>query len=229
MHSDPKRTGMSEQDFVFRNKGDYLEFVGDFEGLYQTEVDPWGQSATSGPRSDYYAFSRAALADAIRRHVKVAGPGLEFGCGHGHVTSFLQKVTERPMWGVDISVMAVQRAAQLHPECNFVLGDLLAPKFVTNENFRFVILGQMLWYVLDNIDTAIHRCLGCIPSGGVFFVTQAFIKGQQMYGAEIANGFHGTLDLFMRRYADVMELIEARYEVCERFSHHDGLLVFRKK
>ena len=44
----------SSGDFVFRKGADgNLEFVGDFETLYQTEEDPWDQSAGDSDMAAY--------------------------------------------------------------------------------------------------------------------------------------------------------------------------------
>jgi hypothetical protein len=42
-------------DYVFKNNGEELVFVGDFEGLYKNDSDPWNQS---GSFRGEYAISR---------------------------------------------------------------------------------------------------------------------------------------------------------------------------
>ena len=46
---------MSKSDYIFKKNGNKLEFVGDFDGLYKSEKDPWYQSnETSGEYNLYY-------------------------------------------------------------------------------------------------------------------------------------------------------------------------------
>ena len=77
------------KEYVFRTEEDgTLEFVGDFEGFYQNENDPWGQEGADERLRDYYAFSRSNLLTAIRNltyshdnNINI----LEIGCGLGGV------------------------------------------------------------------------------------------------------------------------------------------------
>lgn len=51
-------------EFVFkRNKKGKLCFVGDFEGFYKNDPDPWGQKGSEKRLSDYYAYSRRNKVD----------------------------------------------------------------------------------------------------------------------------------------------------------------------
>jgi len=217
-------------EYVFKRTDNALELVGNFEGLYQAEVDPWQQSAAiPSPMSIYYQFSRARLALALASHGMSKCEGVEFGCGLGYSTATLAEVLNCKMVGIDKSPTAVQRAAVLHPICKFALGDLSSPAFSAMMQFDFGILGQMLWYVLPEIDTAIRNALSCIRLGGIFAVSQSFLRSKQLYGAEIADGFNGTLSLFLKRYPQRLQLIAAQYDDTGVLCHNDGLLIFRVK
>ena len=49
-------------DFVFKEIGGKLEYVGDFDSLYKNVDDPWYQSCqTDEPIKHYYKFSRDRL------------------------------------------------------------------------------------------------------------------------------------------------------------------------
>ena len=75
-------------EFVFRElPSGKLEFIGDFEGLYQNVSDPWEQSADKGDMSVYYKRSRNRLIENIdpKNNQKI----LEIGCGLGFTTKLL--------------------------------------------------------------------------------------------------------------------------------------------
>jgi SAM-dependent methyltransferase len=215
---------------VFREApGGRLEFVGNFDGLYARDLDPWGQSGTAGDMASYYRYSRQRLCEAVQRHAYGYGERLEVGCGLGHVLPLLAEADPEGEWlGLDISQQAIQRARWQHPEYRFMAGDIAGdlPARVGVSRFEVVILNQVLWYILERMDRAVRNCRRILKPGGVLIVSQAFLKGRQRYGAEIAEGFHGALRLFLERYPD-LRLIEASYDDSDEFCHNDGLLVFR--
>jgi SAM-dependent methyltransferase len=206
-----------------------LEFVGDFDGLYARELDPWGQSGADGDMAAYYRFSRQRLCRAVQRHVYGHGERLEVGCGLGHVLPLLSEADPNGAWlGLDISNEAISRARWLHPEHRFLIGDVAGdlPVRVGVARYEAVVLNQVLWYILERMDRTVVNCRRILKPGGVLIVAQAFLRGRQRYGTEIADGFHGTVRLFLDRYPD-LRLIEAAYDDTDEYHHNDGLLVFR--
>lgn len=208
---------------VFAEAPDGLKFVGEFDALYREQTDPWEQSATSGDMGRYYAASRRNVIEVVHRHKPDSG--LEVGCGFGWLTAMLQGAFGVQMTGMDISPTAVVQAQGRHPNGpRFVWGDIL----VDNEigQFGAVIWAQMLWYVLEEIDDAVRNTLRCLAPGGLFIVSQGFLR-EQRYGRYVANGFHGTARLFVERYSEALSLIEAKHDDSDRHVLMDGLLVFR--
>jgi len=219
-------------DFIFQETdGGSLRFVGDFEGLYDAEDDPWGQSGRGGALDTYYETSRARLCVALeRRRAGANGGGLEIGCGHGHALPALQRAYGGLWSGLDISAKAISQAKTLHPSFDFYVGDIanrlpFPPSSVGR--WDVVILAECLWYVLERLDTAVGNATRLTRPGGLLCVSQAFLRGEQRYGAEIANGYHGVLRLFLDRFPG-LSLIETHYDDSERHAHHHGLLIFRK-
>jgi SAM-dependent methyltransferase len=208
---------------IFREKEDGLEFVGDFDSLYGTDQDPWQQGADRGEMAAYYEHSRSFLIDTLCSYLNSGARGLEVGCGHGHLTRRLNYYFR--MTGMDISRTAVDFAKRQNNGI-YVQGDIIRDKFDQFGPFRFVVWGQILWYVLHEIDRAIENTMKCLEPGGLFIVSQAFLR-EQKYGKEIADGFLGTLDLFRETYSDRLTLLHASYDDEERYVHHDGLLIFR--
>jgi SAM-dependent methyltransferase len=215
---------------VFRPKLDgTLELVGDFEGLYQAEPDPWQQSGDPGQHSDYYLFSRGRLFKAVQDHASGWGRKkiLEVGCGHGHVTALLNMIGQ--CTGLDVSPTAIARAKVMYSNCDFLVGDITDPYPPRLPNTHHaIVLGQVFWYILHEFDRVMQNCYDLLSLGGVLIISQAFLKGEQRYGQELANGFDGALRLLLE-YDRLFQLVEARYDDSDRYTHHDGLLVLRKR
>jgi SAM-dependent methyltransferase len=208
-----------------------LRFVGDFDGLYRAEADPWGQSGDGGELASYYRLSRDRLSEAVGR-LYTGGKlkGIEIGCGHGFALQRLAEAVGGHWSGMDIAPSAVMRARLLHPNLTFYAGSITGPLPMPPSSvgyFDVAILSQLLWYVIDKIDEAVLNAARLTKVGGLVIVSQAFLKGEQRYGADIADGFRGTLALFLARFP-ALELIEARYDDGNEHAHHDGLMIFRK-
>jgi len=208
-----------------------LELVGDFEGLYRAEADPWQQKGADGPRAGYYAASRNRLVANVSRLYPAGCTGLEVGCGLGYETRHLAAHVGGVWTGVDISVTATQQARGLHPGISFYPADITHSPFpfMGSERCRYdvVILSQLLWYVLTKLDDTLSNAVALIRPGGVLIVSQAFLREPQRYGREIADGFEGTLKAIQARKPE-LALIRAEFDDVSEHVHNDGLLIFRK-
>jgi SAM-dependent methyltransferase len=217
-------------DYVFRPLADGgLDFIGDFDGLYVNTPDPWQQSGADGPRASYYEFSRNRLALALAEHLPGQGFRLEVGCGHGHSMRALEELAGGCWHGLDISRAAISQAKALYPQFGFYAGDIASRDCFTPHyvgKYDAVVLSQLLWYVLKDLDAVICNALRFVRPGGLLVVSQAFLREPQLYGGETVNGFKGALLAFLRQPG--IELIEARYDDTGTHAHHDGLLIFRK-
>jgi len=228
-------------ELVFRETADGLEFVGDFESLYREDADPWEQSGSGNRLRDYYRHSRLAIEEVLTRYFRGEARGLEVGCGLGYVTRFLNTVPGWSVVGVDVSSEAIKSAQRLHlllmqdnprramresVHGQYLIGDITAGEFsVPGPPYDFVILAQCWWYVLHKIEAVIANALACLKPGGLFIVSQAFLKGEQRYANDVAPGIRGALKLLEAYGMD--RLIELRYDDRDLLVHHDGLLVFR--
>lgn len=219
-------------DHVFeKGEGGQLRFVGDFDGLYRAEADPWGQGGSREDLASYYSFSRHRLAMALLALVgKSEGCRLEIGCGHGHAMAAVAKAINGTWTGIDISAAAIEQAKAIHHDHRFHVSDITGglpfpPSSVGK--FDVVILSQVLWYILPKLDDAVKNVIRLTKMGGLVAVNQAFLRDQQ-YGREVIDGFHGALRFFDSRYSDLLALVESHYDDTETHAHHDGLLIFRK-
>jgi len=207
-----------------------LQFVGDFERLYETDADPWGQSATSGERAPYYRWARDHLMGRLNRMLGERVEGLEIGCGHGHVLAQLWSECGGKWSGMDISIAALQQAAAIHPSMQFIHADISEPVPAFEHAFNIVIWSQMLWYVAEPYEkflASLDNSMGMLADGGLFVVHQAFLPiGEQRYALKTINGFRGAVEAFS--HWPRLQLLEARYREDALGGLHDGLMIFRK-
>ena len=217
-------------DLIFTKRLDgSLEFRGDFEALYQADPDPWGQSGHHPRMANYYAASRMRLVEALS-DIRWCS-ALEVGCGAGYVVRLLARMFgNRRLAGIDISPTAVELALALCPGLKFSVGDFGDPGLVSDsdEKLDVVILGQVLWYILDRLPAVLENSLAVLAPHGHLIIQMAFLE-KQVYGREIVDGFNGLLRYMLRyereRQAD-LRVVLARYDASSRHTpYHDGLLV----
>ena len=217
------------EGLIFREEGEELKLVGNFEQLYQQVADPWEQSGMPTlSRAKYYDNSRARLVDAVRKlTTRRRWSGLEVGCGHGHLLYHLRSVGGD--WtGIDISPTAIRQAKVLWPNQQFWAMDITKPsvlRYMTTH--QVIVLAQLWWYILENMHTVLVNCVSNLTDDGYLVVSQAFLRGEQRYGREIANGFQGALRLLLN--FPELEVIHANLEHSGNYIHDDGIIVLRKK
>jgi SAM-dependent methyltransferase len=218
-------------DFIFKEVGGEFTFVGDFEGYYKADLDPWDQSGAQGAFQQYYNRSRGRLAGVIQ-HMAPEGIGLEVGCGHGHAAWIFSCMTGRRCDGMDISPTAIERAKLAYPQLHFACGDIRDPLNVGALGYySFVMLNQIFWYVIKEIDVVVANCRDLLVHDGILIFCQGFLNHKQRYGAEIAEGYSGALKLFTERYRGRFEIIYADPENAmpsDPLVLQDGLIVMRK-
>ena len=214
-------------DFVFKEQDGALAFVGDFEGLYRSEPDPWLQSARDGgAMAHYYRFSRRRIAQALLDH-RAHGRGFEVGCGHGHALEVIRRLGPYIAWsGGDISSAALRFARKRYPGTPFRFCDITDPE-EDHPLVNVVLLNQTLWYVLDKFDVAVANCCRMLRDDGLFVISQAFLKGEQRYGRNVLDGFYGTMTTVAKRFPG-LRMVDASFDDTGQHVHNDGLLVFRK-
>ncbi len=217
------------RDFVFKEKpsGD-LEFIGDFEGLYQNVSDPWEQSAIKGDMSNYYNRSRKRLLDNI--YPKNNSQILEVGSGLGFVTKLISDTFPfASCHGLDISKTAIKKASNLFPEIKFFVGDICSDKFYIPEKYDIVILSQLLWYILEKFPIALDNCSKIMDNSSQLIITQAFLKQNQKYAKDIMDGFYSLEQYLRLNPPNGMEIVFSDYDENDDFVHYDGIVILKKK
>lgn len=213
---------MSEHVFKQTKRG--LEFVGDFDKLYASEADPWGQSGNDERMRLYYRHSRNALMDVLKAHYPGKARGLEVGCGMGYLT---QRLNLQPGWtvtGMDISKTAIEKARSKNPMGSYTIGDITSRSFPTVKRYDFLILAQCWWYIMHAMQQTVMNCLRSVKVGGLIILSQAFLQ-EQKYGNDIAEGIDGAMQMFARFKR--LRLIHLQYDDTRTYLHHDGVLAYR--
>jgi 2-polyprenyl-3-methyl-5-hydroxy-6-metoxy-1,4-benzoquinol methylase len=221
---------MSNQ-FVFKEESGNLLFIGDFEGLYKKESDPWGQSAATGSSMDsFYRKSRDSIVHIVHNlfdnNKKICI--LEIGCGLGHSTAYLSEGIQCATFtGIDISETAINEARKLYPNNLFIQGDIReTPK--TNSLYDVVLLNQMLWYVLNDLDKVLRHARQHLnhQEASVIIISQAFPRVQR-YGKKILNGYEGAVEYFKSQ--SEFNLIHTRYDDRVDLPHIDCHFILQSK
>jgi len=199
-------------DFVFRRgSSGAIEFRGDFEGLYNFEADPWGQSGSSeNPlMNEFYRVSRQLVCDRVVVAVEQLSSHhelvriCEVGSGSGYLTKMLcDSVPGASVTGVDVSQAAVDKARALFPLVRFEAHDILQSRL--SERVNVVILSNLLWYVIHDLHGLAKNIMGSFERGGVgvVVVQNALFKSSQAYGADVISSIGSMTDVFLAHLSE---------------------------
>jgi SAM-dependent methyltransferase len=108
---------------------------------WYTQSNPWG---TQG--SDKDCVRTELLLDRLR--YAQFGHSLDLGCGEGHQTDALSKVSQNTL-GIDIAANAVERARSRFPHIRFQQGELLdviKDPGIRQIPFDFISVSEVLYY-----------------------------------------------------------------------------------
>jgi 2-polyprenyl-3-methyl-5-hydroxy-6-metoxy-1,4-benzoquinol methylase len=211
-------------NYVFKeDKDGKLTFVGDFEGLYRDEDDPWSQSCKDENKmSKYYNFSRNNLINLIEKYD--LNNILEVGCGIGVTTDLIKASLNVDITGMDISKTAIDKSQQKYTDIDFINGNIT--DYRSDEYYDTIILMQILWYILETWEDTIENCYNLLSVGGNILFSQAFLK-EQRYGKNIIDGYYGLVDYFEK--STNFEVIYSNLDELNTYIHNDGLVLLRKK
>lgn len=216
--------------------GDYHDYfikdgrhIGRYEEMYRNCPDPW-RIEEMGLRLDMRAT--LLLLSGREKSVKRF---LDLGCGLGFFTRLVCEAVwkESPKAHgliTDISPTAVEKAeSRLHDHrLTFLPLDIrsLGDKPVLPEkNFDLVIMAQVLWGILENLDGALAALARLLTDQGMLLVTQHFPGPErQAYGAEIVSS---PEDLAAKMAAAGLVMIET-LETNRSFNHHWAALLRKR-
>jgi len=218
---------MRSKDYIFKKNNDKLELVGDFEGFYKNNEDPWDQISVTSDMSEYYKFSRTRLIKCINSLPK-SGIIVEVGSGLGIVTDMINKNTNNfKVIGIDISETAVKKAKSKYNDIDFYVADITSNNFKFDQNIDVLILNQMLWYVLHDFDQVMQNVYNTITKNGYLIITMAFLE-EQNYGKEIINGFYGLIDYCKHNLSNKFEIFYSDVDESNIYDYQDGIVCLKK-
>lgn len=173
-------------DFVFSDG----QFLGNFEEMYRHISDPWHQSDAATRQR-----TRRIVAERLRKdfcHSRV----VEFGCGEGHLgASFFDHV--KSYVGVDVSQTAVDRARRNYPNGVFEVDEFKNFERYS-EDASFLLLSDILWYVLEDLNSFVRYLHSGKYAGQVAVILTFYPQGEQKYGRDFF-----TTPEAMRRFFDL--------------------------
>lgn len=196
-------------DYIFaRNSDNELVFIGDFEGLYINDPDPWGQSATQ--RGEYLS-SRARQLNLLSSYAD-SGRLLDVGCGLGYTSAYYSKSFN--VTGLDVSETAILKAKDTYQNINFICHDV-REFLVTTEKYDVVILNQILWYILADLKKVIEVLSKVLKKNGCILISNfIFDRYNQEFGLEFFSG-HTEILGWLEKLVKDSEFIVDSY-LCER-------------
>ena len=166
-------------DFVIKDGS----FIGRFEEMYQRFDDPWDQSAQPNRASRWWAI-QCMQRFGIRSVV-------EFGCGLGYYSHWIQRETGIVPLGVDISSSAVAKARRNFPHLRFEVGEVVSMLEGPIEA-EAILFAELGWYILDDF-ARILELLRERHAGKYFINNLVFYKGSQRYGTEWFTDLDGYI------------------------------------
>lgn len=164
-------------------------FVGDFEGLYRTCDDPWGQSVEVF-RSPLNRVIAARIAELPERRV------IDLGCGNGHSSEFFRTQGNAEVLGLDISPTAIANARTEYPRCRFEVASASEVTRYVDVRPTAICMCALTWYILGEF----RELLASIKehfAGILLFHTLTFYgRGRQKYGREYFVSLEELLPYF---------------------------------
>jgi SAM-dependent methyltransferase len=214
-------------EYIFKNNNGVLELVGDFEKYYQDNKDPWDQASIDSDISEYYKFSRERLIkclESLDKRKRI----MDIGCGLGIVSNAIKKCINRSsVYGVDISKTAIKKATLSYKNIIFSVGDISNPSFKFNKKMDVIILNQMLWYVLEELEVTMMNIYNLLDSQGYLIISMAFLE-RQNYGVEFIDGFDGLIKYCQEDINDKFEVIFSDFDSSKIYPYNDGLVCLKK-
>lgn len=213
------------KDYIFKIINGRLTFIGNFDEYYKNENDPWNQSGEDERLKNYYKYSRKKIIDNIK-NLKNINDILEIGCGNGHVSNLIQKNTNVNVVGMDISETAINNAKFLFNNCEFRIGNIRDPNLLIKKKYDVVLLCEVLWYVLEDLQTTFFNINKFLKKDGYIIVNHGFLKNQR-YGRNKIDGFNGLIRYLLSNNFNEYKLIKSEI-LYNKFPLDNGLIILKR-
>lgn len=171
------------------------KFVGKFEEMYQQVKDPWHQQqVATGTKYDLIlALTRRRSYSAV----------LDIGSALGMFTNRLRQAQPQArLAGIDVSQTAVAKARQAYPEIDFQPMDILTGLSFSDDSFDLIMMVEVLWYVLRDVDRVMNELRRVLAPGGHICI--ALDMPENPVGKEVI----GNADDLIRLVSQVFEVLE---------------------
>ena len=131
--------------------------------------------------------SRARMLETLGRLEPVTI--LEVGCGLGYTTNRIASARDGyEVTGCDISSVALSKAAVYSHSSDSSSGILVISPYVSElPRSLVVILNQLLWYVLEDLDSVFANVYELLNQDGKLLIVNAFARIQR-YGIAMVDG-----------------------------------------
>ncbi len=217
-----------QKKFIFDDNDGEIRFVGDFEALYRNKNDPWNQSGDNSNLQRYYNNSRKNLLQKIdnldsNKYI------CEIGCGLGYVANMLHnKLAKSVIDGVDISTTAIKKASSMFSDLSFYVGDVCSIDFNIDKRYNIVILNQILWYILKDLEQVFSNMDKILEKNGYLIISTLFLK-EQRYGNDIIGSFDELINYCYKNHKERYRLINADIDYGDiTSSYRDSILILQK-
>ena len=187
------------QDLVIKDG----KLIGDWDNLYKNFDDPWMQSILDHKLDTRRQISILACQRLREEHNSLRV--LELGCGFGFITQSLTELKFKAV-GMDISENAIAKAKEKNPESIYRVGPFDDFDFIREFNPDILIMAELTWYVLENLDTFMHKLKGFakLKQNPVFLIhlLNTYKPGVQKYGLEKFKNHGEILKYFNLDYLE---------------------------
>lgn len=154
---------------------------------------------------DNKPFDRLLL-DQFAEQVRDLGWVADLGCGPGHVVRYLQD-RGVPVVGIDLSSRMVQCARKLHPNIEFVQGDMEALPVVGEAWAGIVALYSLIHVPRDRVVATLREFRRCLRPRGLLLL--AFHLGAEVVHLDEWWGHRVSVDFVFFRSEEVEEYLRA--------------------
>jgi 2-polyprenyl-3-methyl-5-hydroxy-6-metoxy-1,4-benzoquinol methylase len=114
----------------------------------------------------WHGKRRVVIKKAINKR---GGRLLDLGCHGGYMTNYLYHLTGGEVWGIDISVPAIDYARKKYPNLHFRVGDIQERTAFADDQFDWVTSFDVLEHV-PNTGSAIKEARRVLKPGGFLVV-----------------------------------------------------------
>lgn len=178
------------QDYVIKNG----KFIGEFEEMYQDFDDPWDQTTREKYRSEKIIAIHLLKRIGARRVI-------ELGCGFGCYTEMIRNEGFNIL-GIDGSATAINKAKQMHVNCNFRQADILDFHIYRDYKPDAIIMAEITWYILDKLDSFLNFLRTELPDIYLIHLLTTYPQGIQKYGVDKFTNLEEIMTYFGMNYIE---------------------------